>query len=246
MGYSLVPRLKAKLVKDYIGNEVYERLDKQTRYIMIKYALQDFRNDLIKKFGSIYKYQLFRINRLGFKSMGGYRKYLLELNGFKSETEYMNFLANKNGFDTIGKMNYFKSGYKKRVDRIDNGFCSVCGEKTKEGYKVCEIHYEKEKNRISNKREQINSYFRIYSKSDKRKIWEKQRYQSNILKFREYNKLQARKYRKQNPEKFRLRNRLWKKENYPSKYVRGSNQYVRVLRNPKLNSEEVVSIPPQP
>lgn len=95
---TLAPWFKDFLIKKFIGQEIFKKCNKETKYILLKYALEDFKKEMIKIYGSLYKYQLKWIKSQGYKNAYEYLNHLAQINGFKNEYEYRNHLAVRRGF----------------------------------------------------------------------------------------------------------------------------------------------------
>lgn len=90
--------LKLLLIKKYIGDEIYSKLNKKTREYMIRKAKKEFQMDVIRRFGSIYNYHKDWCLKHGFKSVYDYQTQYVKSYGFSSYEEYLNFRYRKKGY----------------------------------------------------------------------------------------------------------------------------------------------------
>jgi len=78
------PRLRSILIKGYIGSENYNLVQGETKEILITDALEQFKREIICKWGSEYLYHVAWAKKRGFRNLYEYQKYLGERQGFKN------------------------------------------------------------------------------------------------------------------------------------------------------------------
>ena len=98
MGKKLSPRCREILIKKYIGKELYYSVHPETRYILMKEAMQTFNREMVTIFGSLYEYKKDWCRRNGFETYHEYQRYLCDRNGFESFYEYQKDWCRKKGF----------------------------------------------------------------------------------------------------------------------------------------------------
>jgi len=143
----LSPKLRDFLIAEYIGGKsIYFKYDEKTRYELMKGALQEFKRDIILKYGTRKNYEEINAKRLGFKNFKEQRKVWLNIAGFDTYKEYNNYLAITEGF---------KSQYDKETRRLN-----------KQGLS----HYSYYKNLADKKGVRITTYLGRKKKTLEKKI----------------------------------------------------------------------------
>ena len=104
------------LINNWFGLELWERLGKETKKVVLKSLDKEWKEYIKKRYGSEHKYKLFLIKRMGFKSYKEYSTFQANQKGFKSEYEYRKALAQEKGFNTpYLYFKYLKSQNKRSV-----------------------------------------------------------------------------------------------------------------------------------
>jgi len=106
MGNKLSLHCLSLLVNKYIGKEIYNQVDKETKIILIADAMNQFQLEMIQRFGSLRNYAKDWMKRNGFENEKEYIKYLAYTKGVKTNNEYQRECAKE-------------AGFKSRYDRIN-------------------------------------------------------------------------------------------------------------------------------
>jgi len=95
------PFFRLLLNNGYIEPEFFFKSRRETKLILLQNASKRLQQDLINKYGSLYKAELSFLKRRGFKSSNEYHIYRAQLRGFKSRHDLFNFWARKQGFKNL-------------------------------------------------------------------------------------------------------------------------------------------------
>ena len=104
------------LINRYIGRREFFKSHKDTRKILLDYALKEFETHLIRKWGSLHNYQKARIKRKWNMSYCAYRDMCAVSNGYKNKSHQQLERMKKKGLvkDFTSLNNYYarKRGFK--------------------------------------------------------------------------------------------------------------------------------------
>lgn len=125
--------LKTLLIERYIGKEIFLNLkNKETRGVLTKEALNFFKQEMIREFGSLYNYQKWWAKRNGWKNIHEYITWLRNNQGFRTDYQYREHQARKKGFhsykeklDLMAKKKGFKDNYDYTKKKIVHKYGSI-------------------------------------------------------------------------------------------------------------------------
>lgn len=115
--------VKDYVIKKYIGAEVFMSVSKETRFILLKDALKQFKMEMRNKYGSDYNYMLHLIKERGYKSYTEYANELAKSLGFKNDYERRKKHLEENGLtlnqylNELSKDKGFKNRYEEEMKR---------------------------------------------------------------------------------------------------------------------------------
>ena len=118
------PTGKDFIIDKYIGRSIWEKTkEKKTRYLLMAEALDFFQKEVVRIYGSYYKWQQDWCRRNGFENQYDYKKWLVRNLGFGTYDLYQKDLVQKRGFkDRVDyeKKRIKKNGFNNTMEYLEN------------------------------------------------------------------------------------------------------------------------------
>ena len=118
------PTGKDFIIDKYIGRSIWEKTkNKKTRYILMAEALDFFQKEVVKIYGSYYKWQQDWCRRNGFENQYDYKKWIVKNLGFETYDLYQKDLVQKRGFkdrSDYERKRIKKQGFKTTMEYLEH------------------------------------------------------------------------------------------------------------------------------